>query len=116
MTLSPIQFNDTQKKLLYIVYGLFITNLLFGGLTVIVGAILLYVKRNELSEYQDHYQYLLRTFWGYLILTLVGLILMFIGIGAIILFAISIWFIFRSIYGCWKLYENKGVTPTGWFI
>lgn len=113
---SPIQFNDSQKKLLFIVYGLFIASLLFGGLTAIVGMILLYVKRNELPDYQDHYAFLSRTFWGSLVLYIIGIVLAFFVIGIFVISIASIWFFFRSIYGCWKLYENKSVTPTGWFI
>ncbi|AGH37618.1 membrane protein [Bibersteinia trehalosi USDA-ARS-USMARC-188] len=113
---SPIQFSDSQKKTLYIVYGLFLASLLFGGLTAIVGVVLLYVKRHELVDYQDHYAYLFRTFWGAIVLYIVGIVLAFIGIGALVILASSIWFLFRTIYGGLKLHDNKGVTATGWFI
>lgn len=116
MNYPPISFNDSQKKLLYIVYALYAASLLFGGLTAVVGVILLYFKRNELPDYADHYAYLIRTFLGTLAAYVVGIVLAFLGIGALVILIASIWFLVRTIAGGLKLHENKGVNTQSWWL
>lgn len=113
---TPTPFNDSQKKLLYIVYGLYLASILFGGLTAVVGVVLLYVKRNELSDYADHCTYLIRTFWGSFLCYIAGFVLLFVGIGMIVLFAAAVWFFARTIIGGLKLHDDKGVNAESWWI
>jgi uncharacterized membrane protein len=70
-----------------------------AGITTIVGIILAYVWRNEPhAPWEDsHYRYLIRTFWlgfGY---TILGVLLMIVGVGFLILAVIPIWFAIRAI-------------------
>ena len=99
-----------------IIYILYIASVLIG-VTSIVGIIMAYIKRADFagSEYEDHITYLIRTFWISLIGYLIGIILMFIGIGLFIIIAVGIWFLYRSIAGFIKFNDNKPIDAQGWF-
>ncbi|WP_439238356.1 DUF4870 family protein [Lonepinella sp. BR2919] len=108
--------DDNQRFTLWIAYALFGAGILFGGLPAIAGVILAYIKKGEVfGAYQDHYHFLIRTFWGTLLGFVLGGILTIIGIGALIIFAVFIWYIFRVVVGALRLKENATITPTGWF-
>ncbi|WGE31390.1 hypothetical protein NYR60_05810 [Actinobacillus genomosp. 2] len=110
--------DDSQRKMMYITYGLFGLGIIFGGLPAIAGVIMAYIKREDMqgTAYYDHMRFLIRTFWGTLAGFVLGMILSFIGIGILVIWAVSIWYVFRVIYGAIKLLDNKSVTPTGWFM
>ena len=99
-----------------IIYILYIASVLIG-VTSIVGIIMAYIKRADFagSEYEDHITYLIRTFWISLIGYLIGIVLMFIGIGMFIIIAVGIWFLYRSIAGFIKFNDNKPIDAQGWF-
>lgn len=110
--------NDNHRTIMYIAYGLFGLGILFGGLPAIAGVILAYIKRSDMQGtiYHDHLHFLIRTFWGAFVGFIIGLILSLIGIGLVIIWLVSIWYVFRVIYGAVKLFDHKSVTPTGWFM
>lgn len=111
-----VQDRRSQKKLMIASYALFAAGLFLGGLSVIAAVILIYIKRRELTEFSDHCAYLLRTFWGVCLLWVIALLTFFIGVGIIIASVASIWFIFRVVYGAVKLFDDQGVTATGWLV
>ncbi|WP_386686246.1 DUF4870 family protein [Lonepinella sp. MS14437] len=116
MNQDVIPNNDDQRSTLWIAYALFGAGILFGGLPAIAGVILAYIKKEEvLGIYQDHYRFLIKTFWGTLLGFVIGGILSVIGIGALIILAVCIWYIFRVVVGALRLKENSTITPTGWF-
>ncbi|SUU00960.1 Predicted membrane protein [Actinobacillus lignieresii] len=110
--------DESQRKIMYITYGLFGLGIIFGGLPAIAGVILAYIKREDMqgTAYYDHMCFLIRTFWGTLAGFVLGFVLSIIGIGFVVIWAISIWYVFRVIYGAVKLFDNKLVTPTSWFM
>lgn len=71
----------------------------FTGLTWIIAVVLCYVWKGEPHEpwEETHYVYHIRTFWGALIGTVIGFILMIVLVGFLILFAVSIWTLVRVI-------------------
>lgn len=120
--------DESQRKLMYVIYGLFALGFLFGGIPIIdvffggmptiAGVIVAYIKRDELAStyYYDHIQFLIRTFWGAVIGMLIGMVLVFVFIGTFVIWLVGIWYMFRVIYGFIKLLDNKTVTTTGWFM
>ena len=69
------------------------------GITGIVGVVLAYVWRGEAHEAweETHYTYLIRTFWIALAAAVVGVLLMIVGVGFLILIALSVWTVARSV-------------------
>ncbi len=98
-----------------IIYILYMAAILVG-ITSIVGVIMAYVKRADFAgtEYEDHITYLIRTFWISLIGYLIGAVLSIVGIGVIIIIAVGIWYIYRSIAGFIKFNDNKPINAMGW--
>ena len=98
-----------------IIYILYMVAILVG-VTSIVGVIMAYVKRDDFAgtDYEDHITYLIRTFWISLIGYLIGAVLSIVGIGIIIIIAVGIWYIYRSIAGFIKFNDNKPINAMGW--
>ena len=98
-----------------IIYILYMAAILVG-VTSIVGVIMAYVKRDDFAgtDYEDHITYLIRTFWISLIGYLIGAVLSIVGIGIIIIIAVGIWYIYRSIAGFIKFNDNKPINAMGW--
>ena len=63
-----------QRNYMYVIYGLYALGVISFAMPTIIGAILAYVKRDDMrgTIYFDHIQFLLRTFWGSLIGVAVG--------------------------------------------
>jgi uncharacterized membrane protein len=84
--------NPTIISLLYL--ASFVT-----GITGLVGVVLAFVWRGEpKAEWEvSHYDYLIRTFWIFLIGTIVGVILTIVLIGIPILIAVSVLVVVRCV-------------------
>lgn len=69
------------------------------GITGIVGVVLAHVWSNEpKAEWErSHYAYQIRTFWFGLIGFVVGFVLSLILIGFLVLLAVTIWMVVRSV-------------------
>ncbi|ANF61699.1 hypothetical protein A6041_05080 [[Haemophilus] ducreyi] len=110
--------DDAKRKMMYLIYALFGLGIIFGGIPTIAGVILAYIKRDKMigTLYYDHLRFLIKTFWGTVILCGLGFLLTIVFIGVFLIWAVGIWYIFRIIYGAARFFDNKPVTPTGWFM
>lgn len=106
---------DNRRTYMMVIYGLYA----LAAVTVIsslIGVIAAYAVRNDMqgTSYEPHIRYLIRTFWlsaaGYLI----GGLTMALGVGLLLLFVVSVWFIYRVVVGFIKFYDGKPVVPDGW--
>jgi uncharacterized membrane protein len=107
-----------DKTLPVIVYALYLVGLLSVGATAIVGVILAYVSKATAPEWLlSHYVFQIRTFWLSLLFSLIGAILLPIGVGFVILPAVGIWIAVRCILGLsWLLKGQAYPTPRNWMI
>ncbi|QIW16862.1 hypothetical protein A4G20_05880 [Pasteurellaceae bacterium RH1A] len=114
----PVPYTDSQRNYMLAIYVLFGLSVFVGGLTAVVGVIMAYVKRQEMQGtiYQDHIAFLFRTFWVTALGLIAGAVLSVIGIGFLVIFAIGAWYIFRVVIGLIRFFEDKSVTPTGYFM
>jgi uncharacterized membrane protein len=83
----------------------------FIGITWIVALIINYVKRDDVrgTWVESHFDWQIKTFWIGLALGIVGAITLFILIGFLILFAATIWVIYRIVKGWLALNDGKPV-------
>jgi uncharacterized membrane protein len=83
----------------------------FTGVTGIIGIILAYVWRGENPGGWEasHYTYHIRTFWIGLVASIAGIVLLIIGIGFLILAAIGIWVIIRSVVSLLKAQKHEAI-------
>jgi uncharacterized membrane protein len=85
----------------------------FFGVTAIVGVVINYVKRDDAAGtvYASHFDWQIRTFWWGLLWTVVGMVLAFVLVGFVVLFAVWVWAIYRVVKGWLKLNDNLPVVP-----
>jgi uncharacterized membrane protein len=100
-----------DTTLLHIAYALCAASLL-TGLSAIAGLILAYAKRRDAgSSWQaSHYRWLIRTQWVWLLLMAIGGLTSPLGIGWLIILAVSIWLIWRVAKG-WMLVGQLRALP-----
>ena len=91
-----------------------------GGITTLVGGIMAYVFRGEVSPESwehSHYAYHIRTFWGSVILGIVGVVLTLILIGFVVLALAALWIIARSVTALMKANERQPMpNPDSWLL
>lgn len=77
---------------------LYLASFLFG-ITALVGVVLAYVWKGEpAAEWElSHYRYLIRTFWIGFLGAIVGIVLMIVLVGFLILGAVAVLVIVRSV-------------------
>lgn len=100
------------KNIVLVVYALQALSFLWG-VTAIVGIVIDYVKREDAvgTIYQSHFDWQIRSFWWALLWLVVGMVLIFVGIGLVVLFVAWVWMIYRVVKGWLKLNEGKPVFP-----
>jgi uncharacterized membrane protein len=75
------------------------------------------VKRADVvgTPYEAHFEWQIRSFWLCLLGYAIGGVLLFVVIGIPVLWAVSIWMLYRIIKGWLYLYDNKPLAnPRGW--
>jgi hypothetical protein len=84
----------------------------------VIGVIMAYVKLGDVDGtlYGDHLRYLIKTFWIAFIGGIISVVLTAVVIGALILIAVGILFLVRSIYGLIKFANNEPINPASWLI
>ncbi|PSJ80853.1 DUF4870 family protein [Neisseria iguanae] len=106
---------DNRRTYMMVIYGLYALSAL-TAFSSVIGVIMAYVKRGDMrgTVYEHHISYLIKTFWVSVTGYFIGAITMVVGIGLVLLFVVSIWFIYRVVAGFVKLYDGKPVSPDGW--
>jgi len=100
-----------------VVWSLYIASYLSFAVTMLVGVIIAYIKRDELAgtPFASHMTSAIRTFWISLIVGVIGVVLAFVGIGFIILGLLALWQLFRAIRGLVRAIDGAPIAdPTGW--
>jgi len=117
MTMITTDRQTEPRTWAIVVWGLYIASYFTFAITMIVGLIIAYMKRDELADtpFASHMTSAIRTFWISLILGIVGVVLSIVGIGIILLIALAVWQLFRIIRGMIRAIDSKPVDdPTGW--
>jgi len=107
------------------VWSLYLASMFTFALTAIIGLIVAYVKRRDLSgtPYASHITSAIRTFWISLVVGLVALALLIAGfaipplavIGGCISVLLLLWQAFRGIRGFIRAIDGDPIAnPTGW--
>lgn len=102
------------KRITTIVYALQAAGFFTAGLTFIAGLVLNYIKREDVENcwIASHFRWQIRTFWFGLLWGCLAWPLVFLfGIGIPLLFANTVWIIYRIIKGWVRLSENKQMYP-----
>jgi uncharacterized membrane protein len=81
------------------------------GISALVGLILAYVWKgeNRPAWEMSHYEFQIRTFWLGLAASIVGIVLMIVGIGFLILLAVCVWVVVRSVISLLKAQKKEAM-------
>ena len=105
-----------------VIYALYLVALFTGGLSMVLGVILAYALRGEAgASARSHYLFLIRTFWGGLVLILTGGLLIFVGLplvfvligipivalGGLIAGCAHLWQLVRCAFGLWHAANGR---------
>lgn len=85
----------------------------------LIGVIVAYLKRGDArgSLWETHITYIIRTFWLGVLGIIIGTATSFIGIGVLILIAVGVWWLIRSIKGVLKAINYEPIrNPETWLI
>jgi uncharacterized membrane protein len=102
------------KTLTMVIYALQAAGFITGGLGFIVAVVVNYIKNEEVAgtPYESHFRWQIRTFWFGLLFGVIGAVTTLILVGFVILFANTIWVIYRIAKGWLNLNDNKPVPAT----
>lgn len=100
-----------------VIYILYLASLVIG-VTGIVGLVLAYINRGKAGGIvESHYTFLIRTFWIGLLYALIAVVLIFLVIGFLLMFAVAVWFIARCILGIQALQRGEPIKkPQSWLL
>jgi uncharacterized membrane protein len=107
----------SPKTWAVVVWVLYLSGAVTGGIGGIVGLIVAYLKRPDVAgtAFESHLTSAIRTFWIGLVAAIVGFVLSFVGIGFVLLIAVGIWSLFRAVRGLLRALDGKPIAdPTGW--
>ena len=82
-----------------------------GGITFIVAVIINYVKRPDVEKtwLASHFRWQIRTFWYWLLWSLLGGLTLLLVVGYFILLANWVWVIYRIVKGWLYLNDRKAM-------
>lgn len=106
---SPDENKDKElKQFVFIVYILQALFFVFV-VTPIFGAIINYIKRDDLqnSRYQSHYRWQQNTFWFGLMWSVLASLTAFFLIGYVVFFVLGFWYVYRIVKGWIYLSDGK---------
>ena len=105
-----------RKTLILVIYALYLASLV-TGLTALVGVVMAHMLRGNATPQEDsHLRFQVRTFWFAFAASIVGLLLSVIGIGFLIMLAVAIWVIVRSVYGLVQINEGQPIPDPASFL
>lgn len=101
-----------------VIYILYLVSLLVG-VTALIGLVMAYINRGQATGTwaETHYTYQIRTFWIGLLYLFVSILLMFVLIGFLLILAVLVWWIARSVKGLqWASAGEPVPDPQSWLI
>ena len=104
---SPQQA-EANRTITQVIYALHAAALI-SGVTMLIAAILHYVKRDDVvgTMYESHFRWQIRTFWFVILWCVIAVITLPVIIGFFIGGAAYVWYIYRVIKGWLRLTEDK---------
>ena len=108
---------EPGKTNVQVVYFLYIAGM-FIGISALIGIVIAYINRGKAGGWvETHYTWQIRTFWIGLLYSFVSVLLMIVGIGFVLMFAVAIWVIVRCVLGLQAANRDEPVkNPESWLI
>jgi uncharacterized membrane protein len=110
-----VSVTEQQKNTVLLVYLLQALSFVVG-VTAIAGLIVNYLTRDEVrgTWLASHVSWQIKTFWYALLGSVIGFLLLIVGIGLLVLPLVALWYIYRIIKG-WLAYSEGKELPDAVF-
>lgn len=108
---------ENAKKTALIVYALYLASFIVG-ITLLAGVVVAYIYRNDADDWlASHYRFQIRTFWMFVLFSIIGGLLAIVVIGWIVLVFAAVWLIVRCVIGIKRLGERQPIAdPASWLF
>ena len=108
---------DNAKKTALIIYALYLASFIVG-ITLLVGVLVAYIYRKDADDWlASHYRFQIRTFWMFVLFSVIGGLSAIIFVGWIILAFAAVWLIVRCVIGIKRLGERQSIeNPASWLF
>lgn len=109
-TATPPPKGLAPKTVALVVYALQAATFI-SGVTMLIAVIINYVKRDDVKGtwVESHFRWQIRTFWFNVLWLALGVITLPIVVGYGVLFAASVWVLYRIIKGWLRLLDGKAM-------
>ena len=100
-----------------LIYILYLVGIV-AWIVPIVAVVLAYIYRKDCTGWlESHNTYQIRTFWIGLLYGFISVILMFVGVGFLLIIVVAIWMLVRCIRGLqWASRREPVPNPQTWLI
>jgi uncharacterized membrane protein len=100
-----------------VIYVLYLASFVIG-ITGLIGIVMAYINRGKAGGWiETHYTWAIRTFWIALLGGLISAMLLIVGIGFILAFAVAIWVVVRCVVGLQAVSRGEPIrNPESWTI
>lgn len=114
---TPPTIQENARKMALIVYALYLASFIVG-ITLLAGVIVAYIYRNDADEWlATHYRFQIRTFWMFVLFSIIGGLAAIIIVGWFILVGAAVWLIIRCVIGLKRLDERRPIDdPASWLF
>jgi len=108
VAVANAEIERSAKSVTTLIYALYAASFLVG-ITAIVAIVMNYIKKDDVAGtfLESHFRWQIRTFWFGLLWSVVGIVLMVVLVGWAVLFANTVWMIYRIAKGWLRLNDNK---------
>ena len=114
---TPTKMVVGERGLAFAVYVLYLLGYI-TGITAIIGVVIAYIQADSANApVKSHYTFQIRTFVIGLIYFLVGLLLLYLAVGALIILWALVWSLVRNVKGLLALNRNDPIAnPKSWMF
>jgi len=108
---------DPGPTNIQVIYILYLVSFVIG-ISALVGIVLAYMNRGKSAAWvETHYTWAIRTFWIGIFYALVSTVLMVVGIGFLLLFAVAVWVVVRVVIGLQLVSRGEPIrNPESWVL
>lgn len=103
---------------LYSVYAMILFAVPTFGVSALIGLLAVTGRQGPTDELaRSHFVYQQRTLWAAALIAALGAILIVVGLGVFVLFALALWTVARGTWGVWKLKNDQPIpAPRSWMF
>jgi uncharacterized membrane protein len=112
---SPTQAAGSAEGKPWILACYILSLIGFGLVSVIIA----YVKRGDFANtiWAGHATFIIRTFWWAVLGIVVGIVLTFLLVGIVVLWAVGIWLVVRVVVGLVRAISDQPIAnPKTWLV